>query len=132
MKSPTSTATAVTVGTTVETDVLTGIAANQGTPHYGVGQSSSVPKEQTIVGTVNFTTGTAGTAVAIRCYDEDGNQIGTTKNNSSSAANVRTYGFSFHDTSGRQVSSYKITVQQTAATGNGTVNEINAYVITDG
>lgn len=133
-KSPTSRATAVTMVTTAETDVLTGIAANDVTPRIegSIGAQTVSGPNVTVSGVLNITTGAGTTAVTIRCKELSaaGTQIGTSQVHTIGAAVSGNIPFCFQDATG--YSSYKITAQATGATGNSTVNEIVAYAETDG
>lgn len=123
-------ATAVNVPTTSLTSVLT-ISNIQGTSANTTFQFvADVTPSYVISGVANFTAGTAATAVAISCVDQGGTQVGTTQTVTVAAGSSYNLAFEFTDLRGLQVSpsAYTIRLQQTAATGNGTVNEIVACV----
>lgn len=118
-RGPSVRALAVNVPTTSATIVLSGIPAARG--------SSAAFQDQTISGVLNITPGTATTAVTVRCKNQGGTQFGTSQVHTVAAAAPQNIAFNFQDVSGLVNTSYQIEVQQTAATANGTVNEIVAY-----
>lgn len=79
-----------------------------------------------VTGTVSFTTGTATTAVTVRCRRGNGitgTVVGTAEVDTLAAAVSAPISVDFLDFPGAVAGQvYSITVQQTAATGNGTVN----------
>lgn len=115
----TARALAVNIVAASDTTALAGIPAAQG--------SSTACLDQTIQGVVNFTAGTAATAVTVRCRTSGGTQFGTSQVVTIAAGNSANIPFMFSDVSGLATNTYTISLQQTAATGNGTANEIVAY-----
>lgn len=79
-----------------------------------------------VTGTLDITTGAATTAVTIRCRRGNGiagTVIGVAEVDTLGAAISAPISFDFVDTPGAVAGQvYSITVQQTAATGNGTIN----------
>lgn len=79
-----------------------------------------------VTGTVDFTTGTATTAVTVRCRRGNGitgTVVGTAEVDTLGAAVSAPISFDFLDTPGAVAGQvYSITIQATAATGAGTIN----------
>lgn len=126
-------ATAVNLVTTAETAALTlpfasGCSAN---PSLANPISGSAAKNR-INGVANITAGTAATSVQIRCRIGNntitGTQVGPTLSYTIAAGASANVDFEFSDVPGLYAQAYTITVQQVAATGNGTVNDIRGYV----
>lgn len=115
----------VTLVTTAETAVATTVNMFLGNPNQRV----------LISGHVNVTEGTGGTAFTVRLRQGNGTGgavVGAAETDSLAAANSETAPFSFEDTGalllGAAGGQYTITVQQTAATANGTVNTADIKV----
>lgn len=124
VKSPNVRATAVAITLAAETTAISGIPAVAG--------SSAASDGQTICGVINFTAGTAATAVTVRCKTAVPNQVGTSQVHTIAAGASANIPFCFADQTGDTTTTYSISLQQTAATGNGTVNEIVAYTLGEG
>lgn len=108
---------AVTVVTTTETEAvqLDGVAASQ-------------PDGRVVLrGWMQFTTGAGTTAVTLRIRrgtDTTGTLVGEANAITAAASAVREMAIEVPDTPGEVAGqSYVLTVQQTAATGNGTVEQ---------
>lgn len=123
-KGATARATAVTLVTTAETTVLSGIPA--------AGGNSASCIDQTIVGVINVLAGTGTTAIVVKCKQSGGTQIGVSQTDTLAAGGSENIPFCFQDTSGANNTSYLLTVTQTGATGNGTVNDVSAYAVGEG
>lgn len=124
MKAQTVRATAVSLVTTAETAILSGIPA--------AGGSSSAQVSQTITGVINMIAGTGTTAVVVKCKTSGGTQLGVSETDTLAAGSSENIPFMFVDQTGVPTTSYQITVTQTAATGNGTVNDVIAYCVGEG
>lgn len=111
-----STATAVTDGGAVETVIVSS------KPVYTPGPGATV----SLFGVVNITTGTAGTAVVVtlrRGSTTAGAVVGTATTDTTTAADHYTIPFEFVDEPGDVADLvYSVTVTETAATADGTVN----------
>ncbi len=110
---------AVTLTTTAETVVATSATLFSGNPSQRV----------LITGHVNVTEGAGGTAYTIRLRQGSGTGgtvVGVAETDSLAAGSSETGSVSYEDTgallAGAAGGQYTLTVQQTAATGNGTVN----------
>lgn len=107
--------TATTLVTTAETGVVTTTSPSTRGPSDQVALS----------GTVDITPGTAATSVQVRCRrgsGTGGTQVGNTITAGVTAAVVAPVSFDFLDSPGEVAGQqYTITVQQVAATGNGSV-----------
>lgn len=125
-------ASAVTITAAAETTALTipfstGNSANVSLAcPPGTGKTS----KNRIAGTLNITVGTAGTAVVIRCRQTSltGTVVDVSETDTIAAGASGTISYDFVDTAAGFAQAYVITVQQTSATGNGTVNFINGSV----
>lgn len=116
---------AVPLVTTAETAVATSANLFLGNPNQRV----------QISGHVNVTEGTGGTAYTVRIRQGNGTGgtvVGVAEVDSLAAGNTETAPFSFEDTGalllGAAGGQYTVTVQQTAATGNGTVNSADLRI----
>ena len=113
---PSVTATAVTDGGATEKVVAT--LANVSTP--------GPEAEVNLFGHVNITTGTAATAVVVkvrRGTDTSGTEVGTAETDTLAAGNKESIPFNVVDTPGDIAGeSYVVTVTETSATADGTVN----------
>jgi len=109
---------AVTVLTTTETVAVTSDILPL-SPIGGEGYN--------VCGLVNITAGTATTAVVVRVRQNSltGTVVGNALTHTLAAAAVANIAFDVQDFSAAAtpVAQYVVTVQQTAATGNGTVNQ---------
>jgi hypothetical protein len=128
ISSPQRASNVTTTGPTAETVALTipfsgGVAAN---PSLANAPGVGAPARNVIRGDIDFTPGTAATALQIRCRQGGltGNQVGATKQIPCAAGVQNDTAYSFRDSLAGYAQSYVITVQQVAATGNGTVNDI--------
>lgn len=113
-------ANAVTADTTVVTTAETAAITSEGV-------STAVGGEEiTISGVINITTGVATTQVVVRVRRGTtvaGTAIGETEPQTIAAAATGNIFFEFVDTPGEVAGQqYTATVVQTAATGNGTIN----------
>lgn len=122
-------ATVVTLTTTAETSALVlpftgGMTLNPSVVNLpGVGNKVNLK----VSGRANITTGAATTSVQVRCRRGNGvtgTQVGSAINVPFAAATTDDVAFEFEDSAAPSGAPYTITVQQVAATGNGTVNEI--------
>lgn len=126
---PIARATAVNVPTTAKTAILTitgpGLSLNTEIGR-NTGQNFSTNGPQICIdGTANFTPGTGATSVAVSLADETGTAVGTTQNIGVTAGVPLNISFTFADQRGQTTNHvYTLSLQQTAATANGTVNEI--------
>jgi hypothetical protein len=90
-----------------------------------------VPVPAIIVGTVNITPGTTTTAVVVRVRQAvaagtpTGAVVGVAESNAVTAAVASDIPFEANDQTG-SVTGWVVTVQQTGATANGTVNLVSA------
>lgn len=116
---PVITATAVTDGGATETVVLT--LSNVSTP----GPGSAV----NLFGVVNITVGTNGVAVVVRVRrgtTTSGTLIGTAQTDTGVATDKYTIPFDVEDNVGDEASaSYVVTVTETSASADGTVNYVS-------
>lgn len=112
-------ASAVNVPTTTETVVVTMTAFTENQP-----QGQGIQFD----GNINMTVGTAGTAVTVRVrrgVDTTGTLIGVAQAQTVAAGNTVNIPIAELDTVVVQQNvTYVVTVQQTAATANGTVNRV--------
>ena len=118
----TTSAAAVTTGGATETAVLTTSGNNVDT----------VQKKVSIIGFLNITPGTSATAcvIKIRRNTVSGTQVGTTESPIDVAATSQTISFGATDTPGESANLvYVVTVTETSAGANGTVNVVQATVI---
>lgn len=123
-------ASAVNIPTTVETVALTIPAAGGMSLNPSLANPiSGAPPKLEIVADIDFTPGTAATAVTVRCRQGGltGNLVGAAEVFPAAAGVADGYTCVFRDTLAGYAQQYSITVTQTAATGNGTVNDIRAH-----
>lgn len=109
---------AVTVTTTSETAAVTSPAQGISPPTASLGL--------VVRGNVNFTAGTGATAVTIRVRQGSGitgTLVGNALTVTVAAGSSYDLAFDVVDTSPVPAQQYTVTVTQTAATGNGTVNQ---------
>lgn len=124
LKGQVARAAAVAITAATETQAISGIPV--------VGGSSGSNLDQTICGTINFLAGTAATAVTVRVKTSGGTLVGTAQLHTIAAGATANIPFTVVDQTGSPTASYQVTLQQTAATGNGTVNELVAYCLGEG
>lgn len=128
-------ATNVSLVTTTPTTVLTMNAPDGSYPNA------------LIYSNMNITMGAGTTSLQVKCFDNTGTQVGTTRTITVTAGNTNNFSVSFRDTRGfippatgyvNSVTgtpggisrpSYTVQVTQVAATGNGTVNEAVGFVM---
>lgn len=127
-------ATAVNIPTTTPTTIATVTSPDAMWPNNRIECS------------FNITTGAGTTAIVVKCFDEFGIQVGVNRTITVGAAVSADYFLAFVDSRGyippvsgfnNSVTGtpggiprnlYTVQVTQTAATGNGTVNEVNAWI----
>lgn len=112
-----------TLTTTSETTAVT-------TPAVSLA-NNGIPQKVCIKGAVNVLAGTGTTALTIRCRigSLTGAVLGNPLTVTLAAAATGQFAFEFLDTNMSNAAlQYFITVQQTAASGNGTINQANVEV----
>lgn len=128
-------ATAVNIPTTTPTTIAT------------VNSPDAMWPNNRVECSFNITTGAGNTAIVVKCFDEFGTQVGVTRTITVGAAVSADYLVAFVDSrgfigppvgfnnsvtgtpGGISRNSYTVQVTQTAATANGTVNEVTAWVV---
>lgn len=131
-KGPTARATAVNIPTTTKTAMVTCIPPKvyQDTPLTFVPNANP---PITITGTFNITEGTGTTGLTISCANAQGTAVDLALTHINAAAGTPdNVSFTFVDSTGVETNGYTVSVQQTAATANGTVNQVCAWAMTDG
>lgn len=121
----------VNIPTTVETVALTipSVGGNAMNSSLANAPGVGAPTRNEIVADIDFTPGAAATAVTVRCRQGGltGNLVGAVKIFPAAAGVQDGYACVWRDSVAGYAQGYSITVQQTAATANGTVNDIRAH-----
>jgi len=123
---------AVTAPQTITTTTETVIASVANNVINAPGQPPDPGSPSVVSGIVNVLTGTGTTFIAIRCRrgvnQVAGAQVGNQNGVNCSAAATINVPYEFTDNTG-DPNGYTITIQQTGATGNATVNDVQMDVI---